>query len=70
MADDSYLISLKEAIKQHLSLFETNLSSIRSGKVNPAIIENISVECYGTRSPLKSLANIILQPPNILIVEP
>jgi len=70
MSDDSYILEVKESVKKHLNTFTETLSSIRSNKVSSSTIENIMVECYGSHSPLKNLANIVVQPPTILIVEP
>jgi len=70
MSDDSYIIELKENIKRHLNSYMDILSSIRSNKVSASTVENILIECYGSHSPLKNLANIVVQPPNVLIIEP
>jgi len=70
MPDDSYIIELKDSIRQKLNNYTEILSAVRSNKISTSLVENILVECYGTQSPLKNLANIIVQPPNILIIEP
>ena len=70
MSDDSYIIELKENIKRHINSYVDILSSIRSNKVSASTVENILVDCYGSKSPLKNLANIVVQPPNVLIIEP
>lgn len=70
MADDNYLIELKDNLKNCLNFFAEKLASIRSNKVATTLVENISIECYGSNSPLKTLANLVIQPPNIIIVEP
>ncbi len=70
MSDDSYVLELKEVIKKHLNAYADILASVRSNKVSASTVENILVECYGSHSPLKNLANIVVQPPNILIIEP
>ena len=34
------------------------LSKIRTGRANPSLVSNISVEYYGTKTPLQQLATI------------
>ncbi len=70
MADDNYLIELKENIKNGLNFFAEKLASIRSNKVATTLVENINIDCYGSSAPLKTLANLVIQPPNVIIVEP
>jgi ribosome recycling factor len=70
MADDNYLIELKDNLKNCLNFFAEKLASIRSNKVAVTLVENINIECYGSNSPLKTLANLVIQPPNVIIIEP
>lgn len=50
--------------------FKTNISSLHIGRATPALIENILVDCYGSKVPLKQLASISAPEPRILIAEP
>lgn len=70
MADDNYLLELKDNLKNCLNFFAEKLASIRSNKVAVTLVENINIECYGSNSPLKTLANLVIQPPNVIIIEP
>jgi len=44
--------------------------SIRTGRANPAILDRIEVEAYGSRMPLRSVANIGAPEPRLLTVTP
>ena len=44
--------------------------SIRTGRANPAILDRIEVEAYGTRMPLRSVANVGAPEPRLLTVTP
>ncbi len=70
MNDDQNFVNLKDGIKNCLDFFAEKLSSIRSNRVTTSIVENIMVECYGSNAPLKTMANLVLQLPNVIIVEP
>lgn len=46
------------------------LSTIRTGRANPAVIETMSVECYGATSPLQEVAAISAPEPRLLVIQP
>jgi len=70
MNDNQNFVNLKESLKNCLNFFIEKLASIRSNRVTTAIVENLMVECYGSNAPLKTMANLVVQLPNIIIVEP
>lgn len=45
-------------------------STIRTGRANPAILDRVEVEAYGSRMPLKSVAQIGAPEPRLLLVTP
>jgi len=45
-------------------------SHIRAGKANPALVEGVKVEYYGSQTPLQQLANISVPEPRMLMVSP
>lgn len=47
-----------------------NLSTLRGDRANPAVIEKIPVEAYGSITPLNGLAAIQVQDARTLIVQP
>lgn len=46
------------------------LKGIRSGKANPALLENVKIEAYGQKQPLSQLASISVPDPMSLVVQP
>ncbi|MFA6271545.1 MAG: ribosome recycling factor [Patescibacteria group bacterium] len=46
------------------------LSKIRSGRATPNLIENVTVECYGTKQPLLQLATITAPDQGSLLIQP
>ena len=54
MSLDSDINEAMEAAIQHL---KQELKSIRTGRANPAILDNVMVEVYGSQMRLKDLAN-------------
>ena len=41
--------------------FEKELSSLRTSRANPSILDNIYVDAYGSKTPLNQLGNISVQ---------
>ncbi|MFH1681653.1 MAG: ribosome recycling factor [Candidatus Eisenbacteria bacterium] len=46
------------------------LAGIRTGKANPALLDAVKVEYYGTPTPLRQLANIAAPEPRLIVVQP
>lgn len=50
--------------------FKFEMSKIRTGRANPAIVEDLMVDYYGTKTPLKQIANINVPEPRTLFIQP
>lgn len=72
MQDDLTLImddatdSMEKAIK-HL---EVELTKIRAGKANPQILDGITVDYYGSSTPLNQVANVSVADARTLTIQP
>lgn len=58
------------SMMQALEVMETRLNTIRAGRANPAILNGIMVEYYGTPTPIQSLANITVPEAKTLMIKP
>lgn len=47
-----------------------DLATIRTGRASPALVERLSVEYYGTPTPLNQLATISVPEPRLLAIRP
>ena len=45
-------------------------STIRTGRANPALVDKLVVEYYGTKTPLQQLATISVPDPKLLVIQP
>ncbi|HBQ61290.1 MAG TPA: ribosome recycling factor [Balneolaceae bacterium] len=52
------------------AFLKKELSHVRAGKANPALLEGIKVEYYGSQTPLQQLANVSAPEPRLLVVQP
>ncbi|MDD5341474.1 MAG: ribosome recycling factor [Patescibacteria group bacterium] len=50
--------------------FKQELGSLRTGRAQSAVVENIMVEAYGSQQPLKSLAAISIPEPKTIQIQP
>lgn len=53
-----------------VEVIKNEFASIRTGKASPALVENIVVEYYGTKTRLRELAGIVTPEARLLIVQP
>ncbi|HOQ15444.1 MAG TPA: ribosome recycling factor [Candidatus Paceibacterota bacterium] len=49
--------------------FKQEIRKLRTSRPSTELVEDILVEVYGAKTPLKHLASISVSPPNIIIVE-
>jgi ribosome recycling factor len=58
--------------KMELSIeaFKHNLSKIRTGRANPALLDSVHVEYYGSHVPLSQVANVALLDARTISVQP
>ena len=45
---------------QAITAFKANLAKIRTGRANPALLEDVRVEYYGSEVPISQVANVTL----------
>ncbi len=69
---DPIIADFKQSSQKTLDFLKEELKLIRTGKANPAILENLIVETYGGQSKLKllELATIMTEGPSALSVTP
>lgn len=62
--------SKKDELDLALEYFKEELAKIRTGRANPSLVENVSVDYYETKTPLKQLATISVPEPRLITVNP
>jgi len=55
---------------QSIAAFKNNLTKIRTGRANPAILDTIQVDYYGSFVPLSQVANVSLIDSRTISVQP
>lgn len=55
---------------QSIAAFKNNLQKIRTGRANPALLDTVQVEYYGSFVPLSQVANVALLDSRTISVQP
>ncbi|WP_366921665.1 ribosome recycling factor [Metallumcola ferriviriculae] len=53
-----------------IEVLKGELSTLRAGRANPALLDKIQVEYYGVPTPLNQVGNISAPEPRLLLVQP
>ncbi len=61
---------LEIRMQKTISVFQENLSEIRAGRANPAILNKISVEYYGVPTPINQVAGISVPEARMIVIQP
>lgn len=57
-------------MQKTVEVFERDLAGMRAGRAHPALLEKISVDYYGTPTPLQHLGTISAPEPRMLVIQP
>lgn len=49
---------------------KVNLAKVRTGRANPALLDGIRVEYYGSPTPLNQLASVQVADPRLIVIKP
>ena len=62
--------TMEEKVEKSLHVLKEELGTVRAGRANAALVDKVTVEYYGTPTPLKALANISVPEPRTLMIAP
>ncbi len=61
---------VKNSIKDVEEWLKKEFSNIRTGRANPAILDSVEVEAYGSNMPISQLANVSIEDARMLRITP
>ncbi len=64
------LAQAETKMKKSVEALRHHLSSIRTGRASPALVEHLHVEYYGSEMPLNQIANISTPEARMLVIQP
>lgn len=60
----------KAKMNRTTEVLTSQFASVRAGRANPAVLDKISVEYYGTPTPIQQIASISSPDPRTLLIQP
>lgn len=60
----------EEKMNKSISVLEENFAEVRAGRANPAILNKITVDYYGTPTPINQLAGISVPEARMIVIQP
>ncbi len=67
---DDVVSDLRGHINKTLDDLRRELAKVRTGRANPALLEGVRVDYYGTMSPLQNVANVTVADPRLIVIKP
>lgn len=60
----------EDKMKKSVSVYEHELASIRAGRANPAVLDKITVDYYGTATPINQMAEVRVTDARTIVIQP
>lgn len=70
MPIDKLLKEMQAKMDRTTQVFKDELATIRTGKASPALVENLTVDYYGTPTRLREMAKIATPEPRLIVIQP
>lgn len=64
------LKDMEDRMNKAIATLKKDLASLRAGRANPAMLDKVVVDYYGTPTPISQLANISVPEPRLLTIQP
>ncbi|UOQ93247.1 ribosome recycling factor [Halobacillus shinanisalinarum] len=67
---DAVIKETKQQMEQAVQAYSRQLATVRAGRANPSILDNVYVDYYGAATPLNQLAQVGAPEPRLLVITP
>ena len=61
---------IQEKMNKTLSVLENDYAAVRAGRANPAVLDKIRIDYWGTETPLNQMASISVSEARVLVIQP
>ena len=62
--------NLEEKMEKTISVFSEKLAEVRAGRANPAILNKVRIDYYGTQTPINQVAAISVPEARLIVIQP
>jgi ribosome recycling factor len=70
MAINDVKATLEAKMEQSIASFSSNLTKVRTGRANPALLDTVNVDYYGSMLPISQVANLSLLDARTIGIQP
>ncbi|MBM4421233.1 MAG: ribosome recycling factor, partial [Chloroflexi bacterium] len=70
MALEEILRGAEERMAKAIEALKKDVSSVRTGRAAPSLVESITADAYGMQTPLIQLASISVPEPRQIVIQP
>lgn len=64
------LKTAEEKMKKTLNVLDSDYKSIRAGRANPSVLDKVTVDYYGTETPVNQVAAVSVSEARVLVIQP
>ncbi len=61
---------LEEKMEKTINVLQENFAEVRAGRANPAILNKVKVDYYGTPTPINQVAGISVPEARLIVIQP
>ncbi len=62
--------SIKEKMEKTINVYTEKLSEVRAGRANPAILNKVKIDYYGTPTPINQVAGVSVPEARLIVIQP
>ncbi len=67
---DMILLEAEERMTKSIDSYQRELNSVRTGRANPQLLDSITIDYYGSPTPIKQVGNISVPEASQLLIKP
>ncbi len=65
-----HFTNIKEKMDKSINVYNEKLSEVRAGRANPAILNKVRIDYYGTPTPINQVAGISVPEARMIMIQP
>lgn len=62
--------NIEEKMKKTIQVLKDELTGVRAGRANPAILDKLTVDYYGTPTPINQVASVTVPEARVIMIQP
>lgn len=62
--------NIKDRMEKSINAFAQKLSEVRAGRANPAILNKVKIDYYGTPTPINQVAGVSVPEARLIVIQP